>query len=353
MAIKRVTLQDIADELRCDPSTVSLALRNSPKIPEETRVRVKTTARSMGYRPNLHARVLLGKNTNTIGVLVPWLNDQYFVEVFQRQEEWLREVGYFSILGVTHRDSVTERNAVDSLLDRGVDGLLFDYVPRNRDVLNVITGLVNSGMPVAMVGGKVVEGTDVVDFALAERSEEMTKYLLSLGHRRILLVRGAADPDLREVGYRRAFEESGLPVDPQLIVRYSQETHDVEMVCEAVSSLSKPATAVFAYNDDIAAKVALSLLKKGLRIPEDVSIAGINDSWIATMFRVPLTTVHQPDKEMAEAAARMLIERVERRADECAYVLFDGRLVVRESTASPRLTQRLATEQTVEITKNT
>lgn len=339
MPLRRVTLQDVAARIGVDPSTVSLALRGSPKLPEETRERITRVAKGMGYRPNILARGLSGYRTNTIGVLIPWLHDEHFSEAFDVQERWMRSQGYFSILAMGHPDTSDEPHAIESLIDRGIDALLCNYVPFSKEAMHMITEHAERGLPVVVVGHhdlKSLDSIDRIEFNIASQSCEMTRYLLGLGHRRIALVRGlASGADAREEGYTQALKEAAIPVDPDLIVCFDQGQHNADYVRKEIMAQKAHPTAIFAYNDDLANELIVDLQSAGYHVPHDVSVAGINDGWIASACRVPLTTIHQPAQEMAEVAAQMLLERVSDPSIEPRHRLFDGHIVVRESTAPP------------------
>jgi len=334
MPFRRATLQDIADRLGLDRSTVSLALRRSPKIPEETRNRIKEVAEELGYRPNLLARGLKKQNTDTVGILVPWLRDQYFADVFNAQEMWLRNNGYYSILGVSHPNLRPERRAIESLLDRGVDALLLDYPLYTEDARKLVANLAKQGLPIVLIGELGIRGVDEVDFNIAKASYEMTRYLLSLGHRRIALVRGY-NPDPREAGYLRAIEEEGMSANSELLVDFHQGIEDMNVLCQRVMSIREPATAVFAYNDDVAGQLITRFLESGYRVPGDISVVGINDDWLAQALKVPLTTIHQPSTEIAEAAASMLLDRIRNASRPSRRLVFEGDVVIRSSVARP------------------
>ncbi|MBN2311283.1 MAG: LacI family DNA-binding transcriptional regulator [Candidatus Hydrogenedentes bacterium] len=338
MSAKRVTISDIAERAGVHRSTVSLALRDDPRITAATRDRIKAIAADIGYLPNLVARGLTSKRTHTVGLLVPKLRDDFYVTVVSHQEEWLRAHGMTPLLIVTQIRKEIELPAIAELVGRGVDGLAFNYYPSAPETRRKIEELAHSGTPAAMFGYPETAGVDYVTYDTIEMGYTLTRYLVSLGHRRIAILTWNMH-NRRMEGYRRALAEARIPFDQNLVFLIDYAHQDISHIHAAVMAGPRPPTAIFASCDDLAAEVINRLVDDGFRVPEDVSVAGFDDCWFSKLLRVPLTTMRLPQRAMAEALVEMLMTRIEAGADgppaPCRCQDFKGELVVRASTGPP------------------
>lgn len=158
MSNEKANIQMIAEKANVHPSTVSLALRGSDRISESTREKIKQIAREVNYRPNFMAKGLRGEKPRSIGVLIPKLRDLYVVDVMAAQERLLQQRDYCSLMAVTHMNEDFELKTIESLLGRGVDGLVFNYVPESEKVVKYLGGLLDSGVPVFFLGKSPLEG---------------------------------------------------------------------------------------------------------------------------------------------------------------------------------------------------
>jgi len=341
---KNVSITDIAKCVNVDPSTVSLALNNSPRIAEKTRSRIQEIARAMGYTPNYFAKGLRGRKTKSIGLIVRSLRDQFYVDLLSSMECWLGDHQYSSLLEVTRENSAAQ--AVDELLERRVDGLAGSGFSQDIECLHKLADLARNGKPLALYVYtshlKLFENVnvDLVTCDLHQGCYEMTRHLLELGHRRIAFVGGG--PGKKTKGYKKAFEEYGIKPDPMLLVEYAYRYQDVSHICHKLMAPKDPPTAIFAYTDDLAAALIKELIKNGYDVPEDVSVAGINDNWHSQMLRLPLTTIRIPTEEIGETLVKMLVERIEKPSLPQRVRQFKTELIKRDSTVSLRARKDLS-----------
>ena len=338
MARRRVTIADIAARADVHRSTVSLALRGSPRIPDDTRERIERIAVELGYLPNLVARGLAVRRTNAVGLLVPELEDDFYVTVVSHQEQWLRARNMMPLLVVTKIRGAVELPALDELVGRGVDGFVFNYFPSDARTRERVAQIVRGGTPVAMFGNRDIEGVDYVFYDTIAMGYEVTRHLLELGHRRIAILTWSMH-NRRMEGYRRALKEAGIAFDRSLVFLIHYTRQDISYLHKEIMALKERPTAIFAYCDDLAAEVMNNLVEADYRIPEDVSVAGFDDCWFSRVLRVPLTTMRLPQQEMAEALVEMLMNRIESGDKEgplaAQFRTFEGELVVRQSTGPP------------------
>ncbi len=324
-----VSIRDIAEKAGVHPSTVSLALRGSSRIPEATRERIAAIAEEIGYRPNYIAKALAGHKTQLIGIVVPKLHDSYIVEIITAQEKWLQNAGYGSLLTVTHVMPDMEMKVVDDLIGRGVDGIAFDYIPTDSRVMKYLDKQSRSGVRLSMFGESELENVPHVSWEGEECGYLLTKHLIDLGHRRIVYI-SFATGDLRLEGYLRALKEAGIPIDPHLCYSLDYGFQDVSDLRKEIMSMRDRPSAIFAYNDDLAAELMAELCDAGYDIPGDVSIVGVNDGWYSSKLRVPLTTFRLPAAQMGIEVVKRLV--VDAKEQTRPVKKFRGELIIRKST---------------------
>ncbi|MFI4910204.1 MAG: LacI family DNA-binding transcriptional regulator [Sedimentisphaeraceae bacterium JB056] len=330
------SLKEIAEKAGVHTSTVSLALRGNPKISAQTRDSIKQIAESLNYVPNLMARGLAGASTKTIGVLVPKLRDSFVIDCMGAQERWMQDQGYTPLLVVTHGNKEVELSAINDIIGRGADGLIIDYVPSSTEVVERIQKYVDSGGYVGMLGHcRDIKGIDTVDQYFLPCGYETTKHLLELGHRRIAFtLMSLADErqQLRLEGYRKALAEFDVKYEPLLVFELDYIRQDITQLRKEAMSFKQRPTAICAYNDDLASELVMDLMNAGYDVPGDVSVTGVNDGWYSSKLKVPLTTYRLPTEQIGQKLAELLINRISSESVESQNTLFEGELVVREST---------------------
>lgn len=338
----RVRLRDIAEKTGFSINTVSLALKGSPLVREETRRLIEEAARELNYVPNDIARSLVQRKTHTIGVILTDIMNPILTGVAQHIERELMGHGYNIILMTTYNDPAHEAHAIDILRSRQVDGILM--YPVSGKNAEKVASLVNAGFPVVLLADwDESPRCNVISVDDSEGAFKATDHLARLGHRRIAFLNGGGirgnEEKLR--GYRRALAEAGLPFDPALIVEptgigYSDGYHAARQLFEQKS----PPTAVFASTDSLALGLMYWCLQHGLRVPDDVAIVGFDDIEAARFAAVPLTSVAYAVEVVAsKAAARLLqlIEEAERSgSSESMREVIAPSLIVRESCGARR-----------------
>jgi LacI family transcriptional regulator len=331
---KGVTLKTVADHLGLTPGTVSAALNNSPaarSIPEHTKKRILAAAEELNYRPNFFARTLRLRRTYTIGVIAEEIGDAYGSAVISGIEEYLRKSGYFFLTGIHRHDAKLLQTYSQMLLERGVEGFI-----------TVDTSVTEKpSLPtVAVAGHESVPGVTniVLNHKLAAR---MTlEHLYELGHRDIAFVKGqpfSSDTAVRWSSICEIAAELGIRIRPELTIQLevSDPTPNVGYpLAKELLARKKPFTAVFAYNDISAIGIMRAFQEAGVRIPEDVSVAGFDDIVGASFTQPGLTTVRQPLKTMGHIAAQTVIEQITGSADYSPEILIDPEFVVRGSTCA-------------------
>ena len=335
-----ISLRTLGEYLNLSPATISLVLNNAPgvrSIPQDTRDRVKDAAAKFDYRPSFYARSLRKRQSFSVGVLVPDLNDQYATQVLSGVEELLIEEGYF-YLTASHRrkpDLIEEYPRL--LLDRAVEGfILVDTVLEHS--MNVPT--------VAVAGHRQFEGVTNVVLDQRRAAELLLRHLYQLGHRKIAFMRGgshSSDADERWECLMAVARELKLEVPPLLTVAIeTRESSPAMGVGPATEMVNRGVefTALVCYNDMSAFGAIRALKDHGLTVPDDVSVVGFDDIQGAAYHNPSLTTIRQPLQHMGKVAARILLQRIRGQATFPDTVPILPELVIRESTCPPKVKGR-------------
>ncbi|GGS07886.1 LacI family DNA-binding transcriptional regulator [Deinococcus sedimenti] len=307
---RNVTIRDIAREAGVSISTVSRALNGQVPVAPDKRQRVLDATRRLGYEPNAAAQGLVRGRSMTVGILTQDIASPFYSEVSRGIDVELAGSGYQPIFVNGHWEIQDEAAAITALTRRQVDALI---VLGGRLEASQLRDL-HARMPLVVVG-RQVPGLDGACLSVdnVQGAFLATTHLIQLGHRRIAHVAGI--PSQRDAvdrleGYRLALAAAGLPFDPALVFEGDFHEGSGILAVEHWLGRAAPFTAVFAANDQMAYGVGLGLYRRGLRVPEDVSLVGFDDLPGSQFTLPPLTSVHHPAREMGELAARHLLARL-------------------------------------------
>ena len=319
------TIHDIARHLNVSATTVWRAINDRPRVSPETRERVLSEVKRLGYRPSLVAQTLSWGRTQTLGVVVPSIRNFVHAGLVRAVEQTAFENEFSIILCDTNFDPDRERHYFDLLIRRRVDGvLLIPFAKGTAADEAHLLRLVQAGVTVVCVqqflpGAKFPQ--IVPDNLGAAR--DMTAHLIGLGHQRIAFLHHGlpswyVSMNERLAGYRAALKEAGLSEDPELVI----EIDSIESVLtdrgsdfrqdrvEALLRGKNRPTALFVPGDVLAIKVMSVARKSGLRVPEDVAVVGFDDIHISSFADPPLTTVRNPVDAVGQRAAELLFKRL-------------------------------------------
>ncbi len=304
--ITRVTIHDVAAAAGVSKSTVSRILdERLPRSEGETAKRVREVAAELGYIRDVAAASLRRGKSLTIGVVVPRLTDTVMAMLYEALAHACARAGKFAVVATTDDAPQADRAAAQTLLQRGVDGLILATA---RDGDDFPDQLAARGVPFVLA--LRTDGHSLSSVADDQLGGYLaTRHLIDLGHRRIGLIAGpayASSSRGRVAGYRQAMAEAGVGVDPAWITGSSFSIDAGVEAAEALMRLPEPPTALFAVNDNTAIGAMSALRRLDRSIPGDVSLVGYNDIPIVSRLGTPMTTVRVPFDQIAASALDLL-----------------------------------------------
>jgi len=330
--LSKVSQKDIAESLNISRVTVTKAIQSDPEIARETVRKVKERAHEMGYIPDFIGRSLASKRTFTIGLVVPKIAHSFFSYSIEQMYEAARKRGYNIIPTVSFEDEDRELDNMRTLLSMRVDGIILDIAQNSKK---------NSGYELAMRAGcKVLfydrcpasfHGASVLTDD-RNSSYGLTRLLIDKGYRKIYHFAGPSFLNIsrgRKKGYEAAMHEAGLPSH---IFNTDMTIDGGIMALKRLNESGELPDAVLAVNDPVAHGVYEAARDLGLRIPEDIAVAGFGDVNTSALLRPPMTSVRPPLDLMAEAAVETLVRMIENDEEDFEPLIFETNLVERGST---------------------
>lgn len=307
MARNRIRLSEVAREAGVSPATVSRAISQPDLLSPETLARVRRAADHLGYRPDAAARALASGRSMTIGAVMPTLDNAIFSKALQAMQAQLAEDGYQLLVASHDYSKAAEAECIRTLLARGIDGLILVGAERIAEAAQLLT---QSGLPVVMTWC-APDGAPSVLVDNEHAGLLATRHLIGLGHRRIGVITGATRFNDRQRGryrgVRLALEEAGLTLPPSLACEQATTLAGGRMGCAQLLDLAEPPTAIVGGIDLIAIGCMVEAQARGLAIPADISVAGIDDLDMSAHVSPSLTTVHVPTARIGTEAARMMV----------------------------------------------
>jgi LacI family transcriptional regulator/LacI family repressor for deo operon, udp, cdd, tsx, nupC, and nupG len=332
---KMASLNEVAKRAGVSIATVSRVINASPRVNPETRTKVLQVIKELKYQPNRVAKRLRNKNSsgNLLGVLIPDIQNPFYVEVLRGIEDVAFQHKYVLIMCNFSQDEQKEHRYLDILQSESIDGLI--AAPTDEYDLKVID-LVKKGLPIVCVD-RGLSGVDV-DVVLVDNQDGAflaVDHLAKKGYKRIAFISGMSQipsSRKRKLGYMEALEVNGLPFNEELVKYGDSKMESGTKLCNELMSLPNPPDAIFTGNNLITLGALEALNARGSKIPDEVAVVGFDDMFWANSLNPPLTAVRQPAYEIGKRAAEQLISRINDSSRPTMSMVMKTELIVRKSS---------------------
>jgi len=312
------TIKDVAREAGVSVATVSRVLNGSGPVSEQTGQRIREVAGRLRYVPHGGARSLITRKTHTLGVLLPDLYGEFFSEVIRGMDDTAQHHGFHLLISRSHADKHGIETAMRAMRGR-VDGVVAMSPDLDAESLLDVPAM----LPVVLLcSAPRGDGADSLTIDNYAGSKAMVSHLIKLGHKRIAIIKGAPrnyDAAERFRGYRLALRQAGITLEPSLSPEGGfTEAGGYAAALELLKLNPRP-TAIFAANDSMAIGALSALRESGVRVPEDIAVAGFDDIPLARYMDPPLSTVRVPTYDLGARAVEILLHGVKNQNDHARH----------------------------------
>lgn len=335
MGKKKISIYDIAKELNISASTVSRALNNHSGIRSEVKDAVNKLAKELNYRPNQMAVALKTGKVKTIGMVVPLIDRNYFVQAIAGVEKEIYKAGYDLIIASSGNLYEREKKIITSLSQGKVVGVIAAVAAETTDYSHYVS-MVESGIPLVMIDRKMpIPNTSSVVQDDYLGGYQATQHLIEQGCKRIFHFRGPQNVSIwsdRDKGYRQAMNDYGLEVSPKYIhTALTTEEEGRKYALKMLNQKNKELPDGILFSGDFAAKAAMEVfVEKGIKIPQDIAIVGfVNEPW-DILLNPPLSSIEQFSYQIGETSARLMLEAISGLPHQ--DIVYKTQLIIRESS---------------------
>jgi len=329
----RASIRDVAARAGVSVTTVSHALNGTRFVSQQALAKVHEAAHALGYVPSEIARGLKHNTTRTLGMLVPNNSNSYFAEIIRGVEHHSYAAGYSLLLCNSNDDPQQQADHLRVLAERRVDGIVLVASGDDDAIVAVCKDL---RLPLVLVDREIETiAVDLIEVDHAAGGELATAHLLELGHERVACIVGPSDlrpSHQREAGWRRALGKAGIAPRPDELARGDFGPSGGAAAMRRLLRSPQPPTAVFVCNDMMAIGALHAAHAEGVRVPEDLSIVGFDDTFQATIVTPHLTTVRQPLAELGRMGVSLLTRLLVGQRLDARRIELSTTLVVRDST---------------------
>ena len=331
-----VTIHDVARQVGVSIATVSRVINNNYPVKEETREKIERAIEELGYVPNEIARSLILKSTSSVGIVVPGITNLFFPTIVEEINRILVNSGFTMSLYSTGGDPEMEKVVINSIISRNMDGIIaIDPSIENLDN-NYFQDLCKEVPTIIINGNTDKYKCNFISYDEEVGTREAFQYLLELGHREISFVRGdrSLSYDLKEKLYRQFIRENNLNYEKIISVGMGNSLEVVEKtgeICREFLNSKTMGTAVFTCNDLMAVGVINACNKLKIKVPEDLSVIGFDNTLLSSITHPKITTVDLKMKEIGKIAASELIDMIKEKHILTKKIVHDTKLIIRES----------------------
>ena len=331
-----VTIYDVAKKAGVSIATVSRVINNNYPVKKETREKIEKVISELGYKPNEIARSLILKTTSNIGIVVPGLTNLFFPTIVEEINRTLRNKGFVISLFSTEGESETEVKLIENIINRNMDGIIVI----DPSVENLEKGFfedLSKSIPIVIINANTSKyRCNFVSYDEEVGTKEAFDYLLKLGHENIVFVRGdkSLSYDLKEKIYREFLEQNSFSYKKILAAGMANSLEAVKRTEEIFMNFlntDQEATAVFACNDLMALGIINACNKKKLKVPDDISVIGFDNTLLSSFSHPKITTVDLKMCDIGRTAAFELMNLIETNSTFTKKIVYDTKLIIRES----------------------
>ena len=334
MSNPHVSLKDLARKLNVSISTVSRALKNHPDISDGVRLKVKRLAEKLNYTPNPLAMGLLKQETRMIGIIVPDLVTHFYSSIISGIESIARERGYFIVIASSNESVQKEKGAIENLLKARVEGLLV-CLSQETENTSHFARLLEMDVPLVFFDRVCLNGhVPAVTADNVDAAEKVTRHFYEQGYLRIAYISGPEHLNIsreRLTGYLSGLKVCNLPLIPEYLEKCRLNHESARQAMKRLLLASNRPDAVFGINDTVAFALMKEIKEQGLRIPDDIGVAGFTDEFHSTVVDPQLTSFTHPTFEMGRKTAELFFERIHSK-EHIQTISLQTRLVIRKSS---------------------
>ncbi|MBT6726899.1 MAG: LacI family DNA-binding transcriptional regulator [Deltaproteobacteria bacterium] len=306
---KLATLADVAEQAQVSTATVSRCLNSPERVDPNTRERVFKAIDALSYTPNFGARAMAARRTQTVGAVIPTIENSIFARGIQAFQEELSNHGFTLLVASSSYKPAREEEQIKNLIARGAEGLLLIGYDRNPVIYEFLR---NRKIPVLVTWAfDPSESRPAIGFNNVEAMSNLTKKIIELGHRQIGFITASLQNNDRArnrfKGIQEAMKKADLPEKNLQLVQTSYSIENGSKAFEKIMGGKQRPTVVIGGNDVLAVGALRKAIEMGFRIPDDVSVTGFDDIELAQVVDPPLTTVHVPHRRMGTRAAQILV----------------------------------------------
>ena len=331
-----ITIHDVAKKAGVSIATVSRTINNNYPVKKETREKIEKVIEELGYKPNEIARSLILKSTSSVGIVVPGITNLFFPTIVEEINRMLVSKGFTMSLYSTEGDPKMEKVVIDNIISRNMDGIIAIDPSMENLENNYYSDLCKKTPTIIINGNTNKYKCNFVSYDEEVGTKEAFQYLLELGHSEISFVRGdrSLSYDLKEKLYREFVRDNNLEFENVISVGRGNSLQVVEKTGEIFGEFLNSedrGTAVFTCNDLMAVGVMNACNRLKIKVPEEMSVIGFDNTLLSNVTHPKITTVDLKMKEIAETAALELIDMIKGKSAGSRKNVYDTKLVVRES----------------------
>lgn len=333
--MKYITIKDIAKELGVSKSTVSRALSGDKNVSKETREKVISLAKLMGYKRNEIAANLRQQHSNTVGIIVPEMSTPFFMYVIISAQKVLNEHGFKVIITQSHENIQAERYNLKLMENYRVDGIIMSICDGEENLKEYFR-MQEKGIPIVFfdrVPAKLYAPKIIVNDYV--KSMFMMEHLIRSGRKRILHLAGPQripNTEERKRAYKDSLTKFNIPFDSELLIDGENERSEGERLIKNFLTKDIAFDAIFSFGETLAIGALNYMLSQGIKVPEDVAVCGFSGTYLSTIVTPQLTAIQQPFDEMGRVAAEQIIKIINEPEQPFETITLDAEIVIRQST---------------------